>query len=89
MTSHTTTSFWKLYRALPKTVQRQAKSAFRKFQQEPFQSGLQFKQVHETLPVYSARINRDFRCVGIRHTEKIVWYWIGSHSDYEKLLSKI
>jgi len=74
---------------LPEQVQRQAKIAYSRFQQDPFHPGLQFKQVHEVKPIYSARISRDYRAVGIKNGDEIVWFWIGSHSDYDKLLSRL
>ena len=89
MTSRTTGGFWKLYDALPEHVQRRAKAAYQRFQQDPFHPGLQFKQVHETQPIYSARISRDYRAVGVRDNTEIIWFWIGSHSDYDNLLSQL
>jgi hypothetical protein len=52
MISHTTKRFWKLHAALPEQIRRQAKVAYRKFQQDPYQAGLQFKQIHETQPFF-------------------------------------
>ena len=78
-----------MHEALPEQIQRQAKTAFRKFQQDPHQAGLQFKQVHEVKPIYSARISRDYRAVGIKNDEEIIWFWIGSHSDYNNLLLRL
>jgi hypothetical protein len=40
-------------------------------------------------PIYSARINVDYRAVGIKENGEIVWFWIGSHADYGKLLSQL
>jgi len=45
--------------------------------------------VHNTLPIYSVRIDRDWRAVGILKEGAMVWFWIGSHSEYEKLLSSL
>jgi hypothetical protein len=42
-------------------------------------SRLQFKRVSQARPVYSVRISRDHRAVGILQGEGIIWYWIGSH----------
>ena len=47
-----------------------------------------FKCVHPSKPIYSARISRGFRAVGILAGETITWIWIGSHADYDRLLSK-
>lgn len=39
-----------------------------------------------------SRINNDFRkayrALGVRREETIVWFWIGKHSDYEKLIGQ-
>ena len=47
MISHTTKGFWKLHETLPEQVQRQAKTAYRRFEEDPFHPSLQFKQVHD------------------------------------------
>ncbi len=41
------------------------------------------------MPIYSVRISIDYRAVGIVKNNEIIWYWIGGHSDYDKLLSKL
>ena len=69
-------------------VQRQARRAYRVFTQNPNQPSLRFKPVHPTRPIYSIRISSDYRAVGILQSDEIVWYWIGSHADYDKLLSQ-
>lgn len=89
MISHTTKGFWKLHEPLSEQVQRQAKTAFRRFEEDPFHPSLQFKQVHDSKPIYSARISRDYRAIGVKSEDEIVWFWIGSHSDYDKLLSRL
>jgi hypothetical protein len=80
--------FWKLYLALPRDIRNQAKESFRIFKKDPWYPSLHFKRVHSSLPIYSARINIDFRAVGVLKNEKIIWFWIGSHTDYEKMLKK-
>ncbi|HVF09803.1 MAG TPA: hypothetical protein VNA16_03325 [Abditibacteriaceae bacterium] len=78
-----------MYEALPEQIQRRAKAAYQRFQQDPYHPGLQFKQVHVNEPIYSARINRDYRAVGVKDGNEIVWFWIGSHSDYDNLLAQL
>jgi hypothetical protein len=60
--------------------------AYRRFQANPSHPSLRFRQVHPTEPIYSARISADYRAVGVRQADDIVWYWIGSHADYDGLL---
>lgn len=89
MTSYTTDGFWKLYDALPDQIRRQAKNAYRRFEQDPYYPSLELKQVHPAKPIYSARINRDYRAVGIKSEDESIWYWIGSHSNYDNLIARL
>ena len=88
MKSHTTADFRKEFRGLSKSVQKQAREAYRLFQSNPQHPGLRFKRVHEKPPVYSARINRNYRALGILNRDEIIWFWIGSHKEYERLIAK-
>lgn len=89
MKSHTTERFRKLFAALPESVREQAREAYRFFRENPQHPGLQFKRVHPTKPIYSARVNIDYRVLGVRDGEEIAWFWIGSHDDYDKLLARL
>jgi mRNA-degrading endonuclease RelE of RelBE toxin-antitoxin system len=89
MISHTTERFRKAFAGLPKQVRRQAKEAYKQFQKDPFHPGLRFKRVHSTKPVYSVRINIDYRAVGIQEENVTIWFWIGTHDDYAKLLERL
>jgi len=77
-----------MFAELPAEVQRQARRAYRTFLQNPNHPSLRFKPVHPTRPIYSVRISSDYRAVEILEGSEIVWYWIGSHADYNKLLSQ-
>jgi hypothetical protein len=85
--SHTTRRFREALESLPEAVQRQARDAYQLFLRDPRHPSLRFKQVHPTRPIYSARINADYRALGAREGGDIVWFWIGSHADYDRLIS--
>ena len=89
MNSRTTRRFRQLFAALPANVQRQAREAYRLFQQNPAHRGLHFKQVHPDPPIYSARVGISYRAKGARDGETIVWFWIGSHAEYDRLLNQL
>ncbi|MEO1353642.1 MAG: hypothetical protein AAFW84_33635 [Cyanobacteria bacterium J06635_15] len=89
MKSRTTAKFRKAFANLPDAVQKQARQAYRQFQQNPAHPSLRFKQVHPTLPIYSARVSKSYRAVGQRNGDTMVWFWIGSHAEYDKLLSQM
>jgi hypothetical protein len=44
--------------------------------------------VHARLPIYSARINNDWRAMGVLKDGALIWFWVGSHKTYEALLLK-
>ena len=89
MKSRTTRAFRELLAELPERVQVQAREAYRLFTLDPVHPGLRFKQVHTPPPTYSARVGIGYRAVGVSVAGEIVWYWIGSHADYDRLLDQL
>jgi len=89
MISHTTKSFRKALATLPDAIRRQAREAYQQFKRDPHYPSLQFKCIHAVKPIYSARITIDYRAVGILSGDEIVWFWIGSHADYDKLIQQL
>jgi len=86
--SRTTAQFRRHLAALPEDVQKEARKAYQQFVQDPSHPGLRFKQVHPTLPIYSVRVARGYRAVGQRDERGMLWFWVGSHGDYDRLLSR-
>lgn len=89
MKSKTTQAFRNSFKKLPIVIQEQARQSYKRFCENPWHPGLQFKQVHSKRPIFSARINKDYRAVGVIDDIEIIWFWIGSHSDYDKLLKQM
>jgi hypothetical protein len=89
MKSRTTAKFRKAFDRLPAVIQQQAKQAFQTWKKNPWYPSLRFKQVHQSLPIFCVRIGIDWRAVGIQSGDEIVWYWIGSHNNYNNLLSQL
>jgi len=88
MISKTTKRFREALADLPTGIQRQAREAYKRFSKNPYHPGLRFKKVHSTEPIYAARINDDDRALGLVEDGEIVWFWIVSHAEYEKMLGK-
>ncbi len=78
-----------MFADLPEQVQEQAREAYRQFKEDPNYPSLKFKKVHPQLPIYSARVNRDYGAVGQLDEDTVIWFWIGSHADYDKLLNQL
>ena len=89
MRSQTTAEFRELLAGAPSAIQTKAQAAYRLWSENPSHPSLRFKKVHGSLPVYSVRIDLDWRAVGVLTDAVVIWFWIGPHSEYERLLSKI
>lgn len=89
MRSRRTQKFNDLYTALPVDVRRQAIAAYRIFKRHPYHNSLSFKRVSQRRPLYSVRIGISYRALGLREEDDLgVWFWIGSHAEYDKILRK-
>lgn len=86
MRSVRTEEFQKRFRKLPPKVQKKALAAYRRWRDDPGHPGLRYKRVGTSDPLYSARIDDDFRAVAFVREGVAVWFWIGPHDEYERLL---
>jgi hypothetical protein len=49
--------------------------------------GATSERKHATDEIWSVWIGIDYRALGFKpRVDEIVWFWIGSHTDYDKLL---
>ncbi|MBX3178346.1 MAG: hypothetical protein KF886_13380 [Candidatus Hydrogenedentes bacterium] len=89
MNSHVTAEFRRLFMNLPNEVRQRARHSYLLWKENPAHPGVQFKRVHRRQPIYSVRIGIDWRAVGLRQGETIIWFWIGSHAEYDALLKRL
>jgi len=75
--------FWACYNALPAPIREQADHAFELLKANPRHPSLHFKQVGR---FWSARVGIQYRAVGVDAPDGIVWFWIGTHAEYDKLI---
>ena len=87
MISQTHADFWACYNALPAEIQQLARDKYNLWQKDAFNGALHFKPLFES--VWSVRINQNYRALGRRTGNLIVWFWIGTHADYDQLLSRL
>jgi hypothetical protein len=85
VTSKASPEFWAHFKRLPPEVQSLARTKFNVWQSDPFHPSLHFKQLYPGL--WSVRINIQYRALGLRDGDRIVWFWIGSHAEYDRLIS--
>jgi hypothetical protein len=89
LTSQTTLDFRRRLGLLPAAVQVQAKQSYRLWLSDPWHNSLRFKKVSQTGPAYSARVGSGHRAVGVRRGDLVVWFWIGTHAEYDNLLGQL
>jgi mRNA-degrading endonuclease RelE of RelBE toxin-antitoxin system len=89
MISKTTTKFWKYYEKLPDEIKEKSREIFEFFQKDPFHPSLHFKRVHSSKPIFSIRITKNYRAIGILEKNEIIWFWIGNHEEYEKIFKRL
>jgi len=87
--SHVTEKFRQAFRNLPEPVQRKARKAFHLWRQDPGNPLLHYKKIHRTKPAYSIRIGLGWRDLGIKSDNHMIWFWIGSHADYDKIIRQL
>ena len=85
MKSLTTSEFWCFYRALRPQVREQARKAYQLWVSDQFHPALHFKKVSNDL--WSVRISGSYRALALKKGEDYYWIWIGSHHNYEALIS--
>ncbi len=88
MLSVVTEGFRKLFAELPPEVQKQAVRCYDLWRRDPYHPSLQFKQVSPSQPIYSVRIGANYRALGLREGNRVTWFWIGSHSDYNQIVRR-
>jgi len=82
----TTPQFWELYNALPGEVQARADKSFLLLRSEPGHPSLHFKKIGK---LWSVRVGLRYRALGVAYPSRknvILWFWIGSHADYDGMV---
>jgi plasmid maintenance system killer protein len=76
--------------SLPPEVQAMAAKAFANFKNNPNHPALNVKPLYDNKKAshspgsFSVRVNSQYRSIYVEIDGVCVWYWTGSHSDYNK-----
>ncbi len=76
-------SFWSLFAGLPAEIQRLSRKNYELLKVDPSHPSLHFKTVAQ---YRSVRVGLRYRALGVEIPEGILWFWIGTHSDYDALV---
>lgn len=75
--------FWTAYDKLPSAVRDLADKNFALLKTDPKHPSLHFKKVGR---FWSARVGLYHRALAVEADDGLVWFWIGNHADYDKLI---
>lgn len=75
--------FWTVYAALPGSVQRLADKSFHLLKPDPCHPSLHLKRVGRYC---SARVGQQHRALTVEGPDGLIWFWIGSHAAYDRLI---
>ena len=84
MNHRATPGFWRCYHGLPAEIQRLADGCYALLQQDSRHPSLHLKKVGR---FWSVRVGLHYRAVAVEDGADLVWFWIGSHAEYDRLLA--
>jgi hypothetical protein len=82
-----TRRFWELLQVLPPEVQNLAVKNYHLWRRNPSHPSLRFRRLKGSEDRFSVRVGDHYRAVGRTTGERMIWVWIGTHSEYDRLVS--
>jgi hypothetical protein len=76
-------AFWHAYDQLPAPVRALADKNYALLKENPRHPSLQLKQIGR---YWSVRVGLRYRALAVDVDGGLLWFWIGSHADYDKLV---
>jgi hypothetical protein len=76
-------AFWEAYAGLPEQVRALADKTYVLLKENPQHPSLHFKKVGR---FWSVRVGLRYRALAVEADGNLIWFWIGSHTDYDALV---
>ena len=77
--------FVALENKLPVVIRSIVAKQFQHLRTNQSHPSLRFKKVSDR---WSLRITHNYRALEYRHNNLITWYWVGTHAEYERQITK-
>jgi hypothetical protein len=77
-------NFCYYYRQLSEGIRELADKNFALLREDPHHPSLRLRKIGT---YWSARVGLHYRALARDRAEGLVWFWIGHHSEYDKLLA--
>lgn len=75
--------FWDCYSRLPPAVRQLADKCYELMKEDPQHPSIRLKKMGQ---YYAARVGLHYRALAVEAPEGLVWFWIGSHAQYDQLI---
>jgi mRNA-degrading endonuclease RelE of RelBE toxin-antitoxin system len=76
-------AFWQAYAKLPANVRALADKNYALLKENPQHPALHLKKVGR---FWSVRIGLHYRALATEIDDGMLWFWIGSHADYDAVI---
>lgn len=83
MKHYASPAFWRYFDILPEQIQQLARRSYDRLKADPRHPSLHLKKVGR---YFSVRVGLRYRALGVEVRDGILWFWIGTHAEYDKLL---
>ncbi len=75
--------FWDAYQRLPEHVRALADKTYAILKENPKHPSLHFKRIGR---FWSVRVGLRHRALAVEIDGDLLWFWIGTHADYDRLI---
>ena len=82
MNHYAAPSFWSSFNLLPPEIQDLARKNYELLVEDPSHPSLHLKRVGR---YWSVRVGLHYRALGKPIAEGVLWAWIGTHAEYDRL----
>ena len=78
-----TSKFWDAYQRLPEPARALANRSYALLKENPRHPSLHLKMIGD---FWSVRVGLRYRALAVELDGDMLWFWIGSHADYDRLI---
>jgi hypothetical protein len=78
-----TADFWTCYKKLPLSIRKLADKNFKLLKEDSTHPSLHLKKISH---FWSVRVGIKYRALAVELNEELIWFWIGTHAEYDKLI---
>jgi hypothetical protein len=78
--------FWDLFNGLPPEIQKLAIKNYELWRRDPRHPSLHFRRLRGSKDRFTVRIGDRYRALGGSADGTMTWVWIGTHSEYDRLV---